>query len=306
MPIILPLPMTRLFGEYERFCRDYQKIAESNIRKKRSDIGRFLEFAFSRGVKAVSNLESRTISEFLCSRNHLCANSMAHLVSNLRSFICYLCMKNLVDASLTGHLPRIRIPRDANIRPVWTIDDQATLLDAVNRTTNHGRRDYAILLLGIRLGMRPSDIRSLRLEHLLWDQMWIEMLQVKTGKPLSVPLPIDVGNAIIDYLRHGRPPTNYREVFLRVQAPYEPLTNIDGIIRKYQRCKSIGPRNYEHGFRSLRHTLATALLTKETPMETISDLLGHASSDTTFLYTKVDVEGLRCVALDPEESGHAL
>jgi len=301
-PIRLPHHMLQVLNGYEQFCREYQRISERNIQTKKSNIGSLLQFLSARGLSSISKLDSKAISDFISSRNGLrTAKSVALLISNLRSFTRYLCLQRLVQGDIVQQLPKIRIPRDANIRSIWDPSDVASLLNAVDLTQRCGKRDYAILLLGIRLGMRPSDITSLRLEHLLWEESRIEMTQVKTGRPLSVPLPADVGNAIIDYMQHGRPRTDYREVFLRALAPYEPITNIDGVIRKYQVKADVRPSSSERGFRSLRHTLATRLLEAETPLEVISGLLGHASGDTTLLYTKVEIAGLRGVALDPDD-----
>src|SRR5262249_33674600 len=117
-----------------------------------------------------------------------------------------------------------------------------------------------------------------------------------------------VGEAIIDYLRHGRPPTKHREVFLRLHAPFDPLwtTSLRYIVAFHRRRAGVrGPRNGGAGLHSLRHTLATRLLRAGRPFHTSSQVLGHACSESTRVYTQVDVDALRGVALDPEEVGHA-
>ena len=136
----------------------------------------------------------------------------------------------------------------------------------------------------------------------------IEFPQSKTGVSLTLPLIPAVGEAIIDYLRHGRPPTQHREVFLRLHAPFDPLwtQSLWHIVAFYRRRAGVrGPRNGGAGLHSLRHTLATRLLRAGVPLETISQVLGHVSSESTRVYTKVDLDALRGVALDPEEVGHA-
>ena len=137
------------------------------------------------------------------------------------------------------------------------------LLAAVDRGSPKGKRDYAILLLACRLGLRVSDIVGLRLEHLHWREDRIEMAQAKTGAPLVLPLNEEVGEALIDYLQHGRPVTHHREVFLRLKAPVEPFSRYDNlhqILTFYRQRAGIAlPAQARKGLHSLRHTVATPL-----------------------------------------------
>jgi integrase len=157
--------------------------------------------------------------------------------------------------------------------------------------------------------MRVSDIRTLRVDHLRWEQARLEMTQTKGGRPLELPLTEEIGTALIDYLRNGRPKTHHREVFLRANAPFEPFanhTNLHHLITTYRRRAGIGlPAKNRRGLHSLRHTVASRLLEQGIPLETISSVMGHLSVETTRLYLKIDIEALRRVAIDPEEWCHA-
>jgi integrase len=159
-----------------------------------------------------------------------------------------------------------------------------------------------MLLLAIRMGLRCSDIRSLRLDNIIWDEASIDIVQKKTGRPLCIPMPDDVGNALADYLRHARPKTLRREVFLRAVSPREPVTStaLSRILQKYRRKAGLAPAP-ESGMHSLRHTMATRLMEGKVPPETICGLLGHVHVDTTRLYLQTDVMSLRAVGLDPDE-----
>jgi integrase len=157
--------------------------------------------------------------------------------------------------------------------------------------------------------MRVSDIRNLRFENLLWEQARIEINQTKNSEPLALPLTEEVGNALIDYLRYGRPESQRREIFLRANAPFEPFgqdNNLYYIITRYRQRAAIRlPVQNRKGMHSLRHTLASRLLEADIPLETISGIMGHISMDTTRIYTKVNIEALQSVAIDPEEVTHA-
>lgn len=147
------------------------------------------------------------------------------------------------------------------------------------------------------------DIRKLCLENIQWEESQIEIIQSKTKTPLVLPLMEEVGQSLIDYLRHGRPKSPYREVFLRVRPPFEPLSNaaLWIMINFYRRRAGVTcPKTGHGGLHSLRHTLASRLLEERTPIETISSVLGHTSIESTNIYLKVGIEALRSAALNPD------
>jgi len=226
----------------------------------------------------------------------------------LKSFLKYLFVHGVIERDWTGHIPRFRQRKQARIPSIWTPDEVDALLASVDRASAIGKRDYVILLLACRLGMRTSDIRTLRLEDLCWQHARIEFEQAKTGRKVALPLTEEVGRAIIDYLRHGRPISERREIFLRHMAPYEPLgedNHLHHVVTKYRRRAGITMRPEQaRGMHSLRHTVATRMLAAGIALETIADVLGHASLDTTRIYAKVEISALRHVALQVEEVNH--
>ncbi len=174
-----------------------------------------------------------------------------------------------------------------------------------DRSSPRGKRDYAILLLACRLGLRLGDIRALRLENLNWEAATIEIIQSKTRTPLRLPLTEEVGEALIDYLRSGRPQTDRREVFLKLNPPFAPFSESNHLYQILTHWRTLAGIEFRSkrrcGLHSLRHTLATQLLRAETPFHVISEILGHATTASTLIYAKADVETLRSAALDTEE-----
>jgi len=162
--------------------------------------------------------------------------------------------------------------------------------------------------LAARMGMRVGDIRDLTFERMDWEHNCIRLAQAKTGVPLELPLSEEVGQAIIDYLRHGRPTTDDRHIFIRHHAPFEAFgqdNNLHWIITSYRRKAGIKlPRQSKSGLHSLRHTLASRLLEAGVPLETIAGTLGHLATDSTRQYLRIDVNELRRAALDTEEVFH--
>ena len=304
----LTSPLRSLLCGYKEFCVKHRRSASETLRTREQQITRFLHYLDSRGVSSTAEIEPSLLSEFVLSQAHLKPATLAGVVSSLRSFLRYLCMQGGVPENLVDHVPKVSVRRDARIPSVWKPKDVEALLCAVDRSSPVGKRDYAILLLAVRLGMRVSDIRALRLEHLQWELARIVMTQTKGGSLLELPLTEEIGTVLIDYLRNGRPKTQHREVFLRANAPFAPFAsnnNLHHIITTYRRRAGIAlPIQHRRGLHSLRHTLASRLLEVGTPLETISSLMGHLSVETTRLYTKIDIEALRSVAIDPEEMTH--
>lgn len=305
----LTTEMANILCDYEQFCREHLKISTSTMRIRKRDTARFLHYLDSCRITTIKEIQRSVLSGFVLSRAHLKPATLARLISSIRSFLRFLCMRGEISSDLVEQMPKVRVGRDERIPSVWKNEDVDALLAVVDRRCPLGKRDYAILLLAARLGVRASDIRGLCFEHLLWDQARIEMRQTKSGEPLSLPLIEEIGLALIDYLRHGRPSSHHRQIFLRANAPFEPFgrdNNLHHIVTKYRRRANINlPDQSRRGLHSLRHTVASRLLEAGTPLETISGIMGHLSLETTRIYTKINVEALRSVAIDLEEVAHA-
>jgi integrase/recombinase XerD len=171
------------------------------------------------------------------------------------------------------------------------------LLARINRRTAVGRRDYAILLLLARLGLRSGEVVFLELDDINWKDGSFSV-RGKGGRRFQLPLPADVGEAIVAYVRHGRPTSNSRRVFLRAKAPFRGFLGpsaVGSIVRHaLLRAGIDAPTTGAHQF---RHGLATEMLRHGASLSEIGELLGHRSPETTKIYTKVDLDALRTLAL---------
>jgi site-specific recombinase XerD len=305
----LPPAMKKTLRDYEQYCKDQVCLRPSTLLVRTTALTIFLDFLHSKKARTLDQILAADLSDFVSCRNHLQSKTVARIVSDLRSFLRFLTMRGILQKDLSAELPKIRVPRDAAIPSVWDQELIVRLLGAVDRSSAKGKRDYAILLLACRLGLRAGDIRTLKLDNLRWVESTIEIRQAKTGTPLSLPLTNEVGEALIDYLKSGRPQSSHREVFLKVNPPFDPFkenNHLHDIIEYWRRLAGITFRSpQKRGLHSLRHTLATRLLEKGTAFPTIAEILGHTSSESTRIYAKADVEALRGVALDLEEVNHA-
>ncbi|MBC8205100.1 MAG: tyrosine-type recombinase/integrase [FCB group bacterium] len=295
-----------ILASYLNFCRDTLRISPRAMRGRKRNVTMFLHFLDTHGIASVGDIQPEALSKFMVSQCHLVPRTLSGVASDLRCFLRYLCMQGFVSNNLVEQVPKIRYQQDARIPSVWQKEDVEKLLTVVDRGSPTGKRDYALLLLAARLGMRVGDIRELRLENIRWEESRIEIVQAKTGVPLQLPLTEEIGGAIIDYLRHGRPLSEHREVFLRQNAPFTPFgqdNNLYHIIASYRQRAGIKlPAQCKRGFNALRHTLASRLLEAGTPLQDIANVMGHLSTETTRIYTKIDIKALRSVAIDPEEA----
>jgi site-specific recombinase XerD len=311
--------MEKTLNDYLQYCRDRLQLRPSTIQGRTTELRIFLNFLHTRKGRTLDQIQSADLSDFISARadlprvggirreHWLQPKTMARIVSDLRSFLRFLMMRGFLHKDLTAGLPIIRLQRDAKIPSVWEHGLIIKLLEAVDRSSAKGKRDYAILLLASRLGLRVGDIRTLTLDQLRWENSTIELTQSKTDTPLVLPLTGEVGDALIDYLKSGRPQTAYREVFLKVKPPFDPFTenHLHHIVTYWRKLAGIHFRApQKRGFHSLRHTLATRLMEKGAPFTLIAEILGHTSLETTRIYAKASVEALRTVALDPEEALH--
>lgn len=304
----VPLGMHKALREYEQYARERRHLRPTSLGERMHNIAVFLDFLGTRGLASLDTMQAEDISAFIRSRTAWKPRTVSRVSSGLRQFLQYLFMRDIVPRDFSVALPTIRLAQQATVPSVWEPELVAKLLGAVDRSSPKGKRDYAILLLAARLGLRLGDIRNLKLDDLHWASATIEIEQAKTRAPLVLPLSEEVGAALIDYLRAGRPAVAHRQVFLNLTPPFDPFSVRDHLYRIVTHWRDLAGIEFRtrqrQGLHSLRHTLATRLLQAETPFHVISAVLGHASPATTFIYAKADVEMLRVAALNPEELHH--
>lgn len=230
---------------------------------------------------------------------------MASILTTLRVFLRFLFLNQYTKEDLSLKVPKQKKYYYPPIPSVWKQEDVVSLLENIDRGNPTGKRDYAIILLVVRLGIRAGDIKSLKLTDLDWKTKTIVIKQNKTKSTVTYPILNDIGWALIDYLKAARPISDSPFVFLRMNAPYEEFgenANLYNIITKHTRNAGITvSREKRHGLHSLRHTLASTMLEQGTPLSVISEILGHINSRSTAVYLQTGIEGLRQCAIDPEE-----
>jgi len=289
---------------YERECEnnDYSK---RGLRTRMQRLFFFIDYLDARGVQNTNDITSKMISDYVKTIYAHHEKSISSILTTLRVFLRFLYFNQFTDEDLSLKVPKQSKYYYPPVPSVWNKEDVIHMLESIDRGNPTGKRDYAILLLVAKLGVRVGDIKSLELSDLNWQSKTIEIRQNKTKNTVTYPILNDIGWALIDYLKNARPTSNSPFVFIRINAPYEAFgkdANLYNIITKYTRLSGITiPRGKRQGLHSLRHTLASSLLEQGTPLPVISDILGHFNSKSTGVYLHTGIEGLRSCAIDPEE-----
>ncbi len=293
-----PTPAEQCVQAYAQYLREERVLAEATIINYVPFIGRFLKDRFGTGPVKLSSLRATDVIGFVQQQaRHLHLKRAKLLTTALRSFLHYARYRGEIELDLATAVPCVAnwsmpsIPR--GIEP----DQVHRLLSQIDRGTAVGRRDYAIVLLLARLGLRSGEVAFLELEDIDWKAGCLSV-HGKRGRRTQLPLPKDVGEAIVAYLRHGRPRSSSRRVFLRARAPIRGFLSqsaVGSIVRHaLLRAGIEAPTTGAHQF---RHGLATQMLGQGASLAQIGELLGHKSPETTKIYTKVDLDALRTLAL---------
>ena len=254
------------------------------------------------GVDSFRDMTPEHISSFL-------STSIPDLVRNLRATLChlrvffrYLYLNEFTKDDLSLFIPKSNVLlKRKHIPSTWTREDIDKILACIDLASPVGKRDYAIILLVARLGIRVSDVIRLEFDNIKWEKNCIQISQYKTNEPLVLPLFEDVGQAIIDYVKNGRPASDLKLVFITHKPPFQKFSDnnhLYGMFNKYlyKAGIEVTPEK-NHGMHTLRHSLANELLRKEIPLPVISEILGHKSLETTMQYLRADTEQLRCCTL---------
>jgi site-specific recombinase XerD len=291
-------PAERCAQGYAAYLRDARDLASATIINYVPFIRGFLTHRFGEGPVRLSRLTAGDVVRFVqCQAPQLHRKRAKLLTSALRSFLRYARYRGAVTLDLAAAVPAVANWSMSSIPRAIGADHVRHLLASLDRRTAIGRRDYAIVLLLARLGLRASEVALLELEDLDWEAGQLSV-RGKRGHRTALPLPADVGAAVAAYLRHGRPPSTSRRVFLRGKAPirgFQGATGVGSLVRHaLHRAGIHTPTTGAHQF---RHGLATEMLRHGASLTEIGEILRHRSPQTTTIYAKVDLTALRTLAL---------
>lgn len=282
-------------------------LSSETMRAQRDHLRKlYLHMAY-RSCSGIKDVSAPLISSFVNSLQGLSPRYIKNILTTVRNYFRFVYEKGYLLLDWSSAVPAVMAPQNKNVPALWSEDEIMALLNHIDRGSPAGKRDYAIILLVVQLGIRISDVADLRLDSLKWERKEISLVQHKTKGRVTLPLLDDVGWAIIEYIQYGRPKVENPFVFISVNAPYEKLlsASITNIIHKYMRIAGVHQQRtgITSGMHSLRHAVARRLLEQGTPLSTVADIMGHSSYSSTSPYLKVDIAALRECSLSLME-GH--
>jgi site-specific recombinase XerD len=291
-------PYSWVLDPYVKYLRDECELEEVTIQRATAQVATFLE-ALGRkvGRSHLKSLTAKTVENYI--KQHLKdrPENLQCLATALRRFFRYCAVHRYTCSDFSGLIPPIRRYRHASLPKGMEDSALERVIKEIDQQTPMGARDYAIIVLMMAYGLRGISVAELLLEDIDWQHSRIRIRAQKGGKEVLLPLMESVGEAIIEYLRHRPAKVPFREVFLTVKAPFGPLTSLAVSMIVRRAMKKAGVELVGAGSRTLRHSWAIRALAADSPIKSISDVLGHRYIDTTFIYAKADLNSLREVAM---------
>jgi integrase/recombinase XerD len=297
-PKTVKKPYSWILDPYLRHLRSECELSEVTVQRACVQVGSFLE-ALRQRVRRnrFKALQAETVES--CIKEYLKSSreNLTSLTGTLRRFFRYCASHKYTRTDFSGLVPSIRHYRHASLPKGMEDSALERVLNAIDKDSPAGARDYAIALLMMAYGIRGISAAELLLDDIDWQQSRIRIRAQKGGKEVMLPLLEPVGEAIIRYLQHRFARTPFREVFLSTKAPFQPLgsTAISGIVRRYMKKADVDMPGA--GSRTMRHSWAIRALAHNSPIKSIADVLGHRCIDTTFIYAKADLKTLREVSM---------
>ena len=285
-------PIDLLLSSFERYLVSERGLAAGTIVGYLAHARWFVEGLGRDGVAGLSAAEV-TGAVLRKAASGVSVSASQNFVSGLRAFLRFCFLEDLVAVDLSQAALVVRGRRASLLPRGISPSDARALLDCCDRRRALGRRDYALIILLLRLGLRRGEVARLTLDDIDWRTGEL-VIHGKGGRDDRLPLPVDVGQAIAAYLRRGRPVSDRREVFLQARAPYAPIASGTVASTVRRACRRAGIS--EVGSHRLRHTMACEMVTAGVPIVQVGQVLRHRSLQSTAIYARVDIEQLRRLA----------
>lgn len=279
-----------------------QSLDPGTVRTSSGIIRQFLNYLEASGKHEAALIEDKDVLDFVRQKSKTCRQSMSKLIRTMRKFVCFLRDEDIVNLTADRFLTEAGRCRQKSL-PCFTMEEILGIFSAIDRSTDKGRRDYAIFLLALRTGLRASDISRIKLSDIDWKAGSLKVIQKKTGVALELPLPVDAGNAIADYILNSRYESDNEFVFLRIRktpcrTPMNP-TSFNTCLQKYIKVAGMDKAGWDgKSFHAFRRTAGTKMVEANTPASTVAQILGHGSMESSKRYIALDAKKMTYCCLD--------
>ena len=256
---------------FKKYCekKDYSKVTVEHYVKQTN---RFMDYLLSQRINNCHNISITVINSYIRTLVGYTYKTVEQVICSIRAFLRYLQEENIIITDLASKTPMVQARKYTRIPSVWTKEELTKLITAIDRGSPKGKRDYAIILLACVLGLRVNDIKNLTYECFHWKEKELVFMQSKTRQMVTLPIPSEVGWAVIDYLKYGRPKVDSTIIFVRHMAPFLPFSESDHLhqlIRDYIIIAHLPTLKKHRGMHSLRHYVELNIMGSEYRLSTM-------------------------------------
>jgi integrase len=299
--IVFDGPIGEIIDSYIEYKKTVSCLHTISLSCHKRNLLKLHEYCKKQEINNIEEIDLTVLLQFINQLDTKYKTGVQNTLMTLRGFTKYLFEQKILKKDYAKGIPKFRCVNQEKLPSTYTKDEIERLIASADRFSAIGKRNYAIILLAARLGLRASDICRLKFENLHWQTSTIKMQQYKTGKELVLPILADVGNALIDYLKYSRPSSEEPHIFLTAKAPYTSFFTSNVVTHVVQRAfikSGINIKDRRFGPHSLRHSLGFRLLEESTILPVISEVLGHKNVESTRYYLRIDLKSMKQCMVD--------
>lgn len=299
--IVFNGPIGDIINCYIDYKKTVKRLSGIRLSCHKRNLLKLYNYCAKENINSITDIDLSILLLFINQLDSQYKTGVPNTIMTIRDFMKYLFEQNLLSKDYSLAIPKYKSVHQAKLPSTYAKEDIEKLIMSVERFSAIGKRNYAIILLAARLGLRASDICRLKFENLHWPTSTLKIDQYKTGKELVLPILADVGNALIDYLKYSRPTSEEPCVFLRARPPYVAFPSSNVVTHVVQRAfikAGINIKDRRFGPHSLRHSLGFRMLEESIILPVISEVLGHQSTESTRYYLRIDLKSMKQCMLD--------
>lgn len=293
-----PNDWNSILTDYLNYCKDVRCNADSSIKVKRDYLIRLLSYFYQHKIDNLNALTSKDINAFINDVIDKGNRSKGRYFYILKGFLEYLFIENILINDLSIYVPSIRKARNKKVPTYLKYDKVEELLESIPRNRKVEIRDYTIILLAARLGLRISDILNIKIKDIDWKNYKLTVIQPKTKNINILPLSMEIGWALIDYITRARPKCDNEYLFVKTKYPFDKMTQFSNFNKYFDK---IDVNANKKGIHTLRHSFATNMLNEDIPLSIIASTLGDSLETTSSTYLKVDYKNLSKCHIEVDE-----
>lgn len=289
-----------VLDNYLDYLKNVRQNSNNSIIIKKRYLINLLSYFYKNGLNELDNFSKTFVVDFINKTIDKGNISKRRNFYVLRDFLNYLFIEDIILEDLSCYIPKIKKSRKRKLPTYLKTENIEQLLESIPKERKIDIRNYTIILIAARLGLRISDILNIKLKDIDWKNYKLNVIQPKTNNLNILPLSKEVGWAIINYIKNSRPKCNNEYLFVKMKYPFKKMEQFNNFNKYFEKCNL--EENIKKGIHNLRHSFATNMLDNDIPIHIISSVLGHSDINTTSsTYIKIDTKNLKKVCLEVDE-----